>query len=226
MNPASIFIWKFFPVFWFLTITGRLLLPIAITTSIIAGYIALNFSNTKIKKQLIYILLTLTIGSTILNWGHRTVIPGITDDTLRKGVWKSTFTEGRVAYFLNNRWADFDNFWFSELPKQPLEIIQGKASVKEISRTSTKHIYIIKAHSPITVKENTLYFPGWSMTSNYQKIEIYPGKRGVINARLPEGIQKVELEYKDLAIFRLSKIISIGVLVFLVSYLLWKQFKK
>ena len=139
MSPLSKVIWDPFPIFWMLLPFGRLLLPTAIATSVIAGHLASSLSKTKGERYFVYILLVITIGSTILNWGHRRVIPEIGDAQLRQNVWISTVTESTTAYFLNNKWADINNFWFSEIPKKHLEIIEGDASVKELRRTSIKH---------------------------------------------------------------------------------------
>lgn len=218
MHPFSFAVWKFFPIFWMFIPTGRLLLPIALITSVLAGYFTLNFSN---NKKLIYLLLTAAILTTILNWGHRTVLPQVTDKVLRTRVWSSTIAEGRVAYFLNNRWAEHDNFWFSEKPSKPLEVLEGKGKVIQVFRNSTRHTYIIDANSPLTIKENTLYYPGWTMKSNNKKVEIYPGKRGVINAKLPPGLQKVELTYEDIFIYKISKIFGAGVILIFIFYLIF-----
>jgi len=207
MSPYSKMIWISLPFLSMLQ-SNRLLLPIALCTSVLAGYLAISFSNTKKRKMFIYILLFITIGYTILNWGHRRLIPEINDAALRKNVWISTVTEGPTAYFLNNKWADINNFWFSKLPDQHLVIIQGKGDIKEIKRTSTQHNYLINAQTSIVIKENTLYYPGWNLKSNYNSISIYPGKRGIINARLPKGLQYIELSYRDLPIYALTKAIS------------------
>lgn len=209
MTPLSKIIWKHFPLLSMLQ-SNRLLLPIALCTSVIAGYLTISFSNTKKKKLFIYILIFITIAYTILNWGHRRVIPEIDDNVLRQGVWKSTVTEGLTAYFLNTKWADPNNFWFSSLPKNHLEIINGKGTVKELNRTSVRHTYVINAQTPLAIKENTLYFPGWSLKSDGEQVKIYPGKRGVINARLPQGLHYLELTYIDILPYRISKIVSIA----------------
>ncbi|OGH23441.1 MAG: hypothetical protein A2629_00135 [Candidatus Levybacteria bacterium RIFCSPHIGHO2_01_FULL_41_15] len=212
MHPLSIFIWKYtnYQFFNMVIPYGRLSLAISFCISVITGYFTLSFSDSKIKKKFIYILLIITIGSTILNWGHRRVIPQINDSVLRKNVWISTITEGTTAYFLNNKWADINNFWFSALPEKHLEIINGLGTVQEIKRTSTKHTYIVNAQTPIEIQENTLYFPGWSLSVNSKNNLIYPGKRGVINAKLPAGLQKVELSYNDIPVYRFTKIISVS----------------
>lgn len=222
MHPISGFLWKYIHRFGeMLTLYGRLSLALSFCTSIIAGYFILVLLQFKRRNIYISLLLTLTIGLTILNWGHRRVIPEINDDILRKNVWKSTIAEGKTAYFLNTKWADTDNFWFSELPKQHLEIIQGKGKVRELKRTSTTRQYIVNADTAITVKENTLYFPGWSLKSNDNKIAIYPGKRGVIQTTLSKGFHYVEVVYEDLPIYKALKKIFQTWLIIIISLLFY-----
>ena len=199
----------------------RLLLPIALSTSVLAGYLAISFSDTQRKKIFIYLLIVITIGYTILNWGHRRLITEINDYTLRKNVWISTVTEGTTAYFLNNRWADINNFWFSKIPNDHLEIIQGKGTVREIKRKSTQHNYIVNAQTPIVIKENTLYYPGWKLKSNFNDIFVYPGKRGLIYANLPSGIQYLELKYEDILPYKIAKTISIAIFSILIIVLIY-----
>ena len=220
MSPYSKRIWFQFPSLSMLQ-SHRLLLPIALSTSVLAGYLAISFSDTQRKKIFIYLLIVITIGYTILNWGHRRLITEINDYTLRKNVWISTVTEGTTAYFLNNRWADINNFWFSKIPNDHLEIIQGKGTVREIKRKSTQHNYIVNAQTPIVIKENTLYYPGWKLKSNFNDIFVYPGKRGLIYANLPSGIQYLELKYEDILPYKIAKTISIAIFSILIIVLIY-----
>lgn len=228
MTQYSKMIWSYFPLLMMLE-SNRLLLPIALATSVVAGYFVISFSNNKKGKIFIYVLLLITIGYTILNWGHRRLISEINDAVLRKNVWISTATEG-PTYFLNNKWADINNLWFLELPNQHLEIIRGKGIVKEIKRTSTQHSYLVDTQTPVIIKENTLYYPGWSLKSNYNTIPIYPGKRGIINAKLPKGQQYLELYYRDIPIYALTKIIGglsfLGLLFIILLYFISIIIKK
>ncbi|MEK6879367.1 MAG: 6-pyruvoyl-tetrahydropterin synthase-related protein, partial [Nanoarchaeota archaeon] len=79
MHPFSIFFWKKLPFFWMLLPYGRLSLIVTFCTSILAGYLAFIYSNKKQSRTMVYILIIITIGYTILNWGHRRVIPEITE---------------------------------------------------------------------------------------------------------------------------------------------------
>lgn len=220
MHPSSQIFWNFFLILGQMLVPfGRLLLPVALISSVIAAYFTIVFCTSRFKKIFMYAILTITVLSTILNWGHRRVIPEINDEVLRKNVWKSTVTEGKTAYFLNNKWADPNNFWFSELPQKHLEIIEGKGTIQELKRTSIKHLYIINAQTPIIIRENTLYFPGWTLNSNSKQIHIYPGKRGVIYAKLPQGLHHLKLAYEDVPTYKLSKMVGGGIFLSLIMIL-------
>lgn len=226
MSPISNVIWKHINnISPMLAVFGRLSLAISLFTSIIAGYFVNSFSKTFRGRTFICILLVLTIGSTILNWGHRRVIPEINDTILRKNVWKSTATEG-PSYFANTKWADKRGFWFDKRPNKPLDILEGEGTVRQIERTSTTHVYQISAGTPITIRENTLYFPGWTLKGNGKIIDIYPDGKGIINAKLPQGLQYVELAYKDIFLYKVKKIISVSIFLILIISLMYTLFLK
>jgi hypothetical protein len=211
MSPASTIFWGIFPSSFsgMLILYGRLSLVLVFCTALIASNFTLAFSNTQRKKAFIFLILVITVGYTLLNWGQRRVILEINDTSLVRNVPFSTVNEGTTAYFLNTKWADPNHFWFTSLPKQHFEIISGNASVKETRRTSIEHDYIINAKTPLTVRENTLYYPGWSLVDNNKSLPIYPGERGVINFKLPEGLQNIELRYDDLPLYKFSKAVSV-----------------
>lgn len=223
ISPLSNIFWRYIPsIGSMLTLYSRLSLLLVFSISIITGYFVLHF---KTKKIFIYILLTLTAGLTILNWGHRTVLPQINDNILEKNVPYSTLTEGPSNY-LDTIWADPKNPWFSKIPQKHLNILEGKGSVQELKRTTTKHIYLISAFTPLTIRENTLYFPGWHATSNGKTISIYPGYRGIIEFTLPSGTQSVVIEYSDVTSVKMLKMFSLSGILTISLYLLFQMLKK
>ncbi len=213
VNRASISIWELFP---YINAAGphRLLILTTLSISIIAGCIALL---NKKNKKLIYILIFMTISLTFLNWGNRKVISEFNDETLRQNIPYST-AQGERHFYANSKWINPKSPWFINPPKSHLEIINGEGEIKEIKRTTTKHTYLINANNPLRIRENTLYFPGWSLESNNKNISIYPDETGVINAKIPIGLQKVEFNFDDLRIFKIYKTISI--LTFLATVLI------
>lgn len=217
VNSASISIWELFP---YLNAAGphRLLILTTLSTSIIAGYFALiNHKN----KKLIYILIFLCIGTTILNWGNRKVISQLNDESLRKFIPYSTARVER-HFYANTRWVNPNNVWFSNPPMNRIEILSGKGEIVEIRTTSTEHKYIIDAKSPLVIRENTLFFPGWSLKSNSKNISISPDPNGIINAKLPSGLQVVELNYENLFTYKIYKLISLTTFLSVFLFLFFK----
>jgi hypothetical protein len=99
--------------------------------------------------------------------------------------------------------------WERKIPQQHAEIIEGNGLIKEMSRNTAKHTYLIYAESPLYVKENTWYFPGWTLSVNKKNAEIDQNNLKYINFSLPKGVHLVEVEYKDLKILKIAKIISL-----------------
>jgi len=215
MHPLSNFIWIYFQsIGSMLTQYGRLSLALTFIISIIVGYFTLFIIK---KEKLIYLLLIIVIGSTILNWGHRRTIPEVTDVILQKNVPYSTLTEG-PSYYVDTIWADPKQFWFSNIPNQHLEIINGQGEVKQLQRTTIMHTYQVIASTPLSLKENTLYFPGWQATCNNKPININPGERGVITFTLAKGNCILKVFYKDLPILLATKIISIISIILIIAF--------
>lgn len=214
ITPYSKLVWEIVP---FIKAAGshRLLLLLAFSISILAGYLAIYFRN---KKIIIYLLIILTIGSTILNWGQRRMIQDIDDNFLKSNIWKST-SEGEGHFYANTKWVDIKNPWFSKLPKSHLEIVSGTGEIKNILRTSTHHKYVIYAKNPLKIHENTLYFPGWKGFVNDKEILLSPSSKGIIQASISKGNSKFEIVYQDIFIYKLLKAISalsiIGAFIFL-----------
>jgi len=217
ITPFSYQIWKTFSFLNVIQFSYRLLLLLTICISMLAGYYALYLSK---KTWLIYFLLALTIGYTMLNWGNRRVIPTIDDNVLRNNLAKSTIEGEGFCCAGSTIWTDIKHPWIGETPQKHLEITKGEAQWKEISRTSIKHEYILFAKTPITVKENTLYFPGWIVKDNQNKIDVYysiNNPRGVIKFNLSPGLHFIQVEYKDIPPFLLSKFVSIpGIIIVLI----------
>jgi len=216
--PYSKFIWENLS---YLKVVGsqRLLIIVAFAISILAGYFVIVIK----KPWIIYALVVATIGITILNWGHRKVIPTIDDNFLKSNLWKST-SQGEAHFYANTKWVDVKKPWFSVLPKNHAEIISGNGEIKNIFRTSTNHKYSITAKTPLEIQENTLYFPGWKGFVNGIETSLSPSNRGVIQTTIPKGSSTLEITYQDIFTYKLLKIISIATLSF-VLILLLMQFK-
>lgn len=225
MNPLSKPIWSLIPILDVAQFSSRLLILVAICTSMLAGYLTLLLSK---RKFFIYLIVVFTISYTILNWGHRHLISGVTDKTLISNLPKSTKNYEGVA-FESTRWVDKNNPWEKEMPKDHLEILSGSAQTIKLKRTPVYHTYIVSSLSKIELKENTLYFPGWKVLANQKELRIfYTNKKypGIITFSLPKGTYFVEIQYNDLPIHHNAKIFTLVLLALIILYTLVHFFKK
>ncbi len=221
ITPASKFLWG---TFTFLKVTGshRLLLLAAFVSSILAGYLSLHLLR---RKKLLIILLFITVFSTILNWGHRRVIPAITEQHIISTVWKST-AHGEGHFYANSQYRSLKDPWFSKLPKTPIEFVSGVGEMKALKHNSLNHTYIINAKTPVTIRENTLYFPGWQIWSNDKQITAIPDGEGVTTFKLPKGLYYIDMRYQDIIIYKQLKMISLAGFISLLGYLCFMGVKK
>ena len=196
----------------------RLLLLLAFLSSILIGILAKYIK----RPSLVLVVCAITIGITILNWGNRKTILNVTDTTIRADLLQS-FTKvgpGRTV------WVDTDTL---KPPKAPMETVKGKAKITKTYRTSTIHRYTVRAHSDTAIlKENTLYFPGWTMFVDGRS---YP--MSFTNASFPgfpvfsllRGKYEVELKFVDTPVRFFAKRISFGVALIMLGLLLFSSFR-
>nr|MBI5456064.1 glycosyltransferase family 39 protein [Candidatus Levybacteria bacterium] len=202
-------IWLTVPIIKNMLMSSRILLIITFCISYVAAYLVLMNTN---KKILIYLVLVFAIGSTMLNWGHRRVIPEITDSNLLLNLPKSTY-EGEGLYFIGNTiWFSNKPVWINKVPSNKIESIQGKVQIKVLKNSSTEHTYTLFSKEGARVLENTLYFPGWNVIINGKRTKInYEDSkyRGLITFNIPKGTSYVSVIYKDLFLLQFLKLIFI-----------------
>jgi len=219
--PQSKFIWNHMQILAEAG-THRLLIPISFFTSILAGFVMLVLKK---RKLFIYTLILLTIFTTILNWGQRTMVPNVNDAALRKDLPLGV-NWGDGHFYANSRWVNPKKPWFSVIPKSPILITNGQGKIIPIIRTSTLHTYNVNAETLLKVTENTLYFPGWKASFNKKPISIGPDKNGVMSFTLPKGNGVLILKYEDLPLFTISKIVSAISLILVLVYVLYFTAKR
>lgn len=149
------------------------------------------------------------------------------NDSFFKGIYKGTTDTGESAPIWSVRFME-------KSPKARVEVISGRAIVREIGRNSTKHEYVVESYDDTaTIRENTLYFPGWKakVDGKSKKIEFQdPSNRGVITFFVEEGKHSVVLELERTKLRLLADTISL-ISLFAVAFCailprskLWKRF--
>lgn len=210
MTPFSFFIWNTLPILNTTQFATRLLLLLTFSISSTGMFLALQFKK---NQTLIIIFIVLTISYTILNWGTRRVIPEILDPTLSGNLSKSTAEGEGFCCMGQPKWTLPGAKWVSYIPKDHIEIIHGEGKIQEDKRTNTFHSYISYSSNPMTVQENTWFFPGWELSINGITVPItYTKKKnpGIIMFDIPAGLHRIVLSYEDLPELKIAKIISVS----------------
>lgn len=138
-----------------------------------------------------------------------------------KGIWDSTTDTGESAPIWSVRFME-------KRPSTHLEVVDGNASIKELERSSTYHKYQLSVNKDTLFKENTLYFPGWSIKANGKPLRIEfqnMSYRGIMLFNLSKGEYILEAKYQETKLRLISDAISIVSLI-IVSCLLLTGFVK
>ena len=142
-------------------------------------------------------------------------------DEFFTGIYNSTTDTGESAPIWSVRFME-------KRPKTYLEVLDGKATVKELKRISTYHLYNVDVLGKTLFAENTLYFPCWNIFANKKSVDMEfqdPHYRGIMTFRLDKGSYLVEVYYKETKIRALSDAISIVVSLNIIGFLLFKFVK-
>lgn len=139
------------------------------------------------------------------------------------GVYHSTTDTGESSPIWSVRFME-------HTPKAHMEIIDGKATIKELERKSTFHKYEINVVNKTLFRENTLYFPGWEIKANNVKQDIQFQNmqyRGVMLFSLDKGNYTVEVIFKATKLRLMSESLSIitffGILVIIALRFIKKR---
>jgi len=117
--------------------------------------------------------------------------------------------------------------FMEKFPKAPMEVIEGKAEVKEISRTTTRQEFGVKAFTSSRIVVNTLYFPGWQVLVDSQPVLVEfqdPAHRGLMTFYIPEGEHWVVVKFGETRLRLFSDIISVvGLIALFVGGLVYAK---
>lgn len=207
-------VWMNIPLLKGFQFSYRLLLPITFFVSIISGIVIKNIKS----KWVLIALCFITVSTTILNWGNRKTIPELTDQIIQYQFPTSMTKVGQGTTI----WVNSNKFESNKRTVSHIDVLQGKANISEISRTSVKHEYLISVISKdASIKENTLYFPNWTVKVNSApypfsfKDASFPG---IITFKLNKGIYRVQVIFMDTNVRKISSIISVLSLTALLAW--------
>lgn len=188
-------LWEVIPFIKNFSITYRFSFLLLFFATAISTIVVKNFKSTYLTVAICIVVIL----STILNWGHRRVIPEIQDDALIRNVPYST-AEGEGGPAAMPRWVDKNEMYMNVVPDSHIEVIEGSATIRDVRRTTNKHEYIVFSDSRATLKENTLFYPMWTVLIDGNPVsidyehEMFPG---VITFEVSQGLHLVEVVFND-----------------------------
>ncbi|MBI2594077.1 hypothetical protein HYW39_00045, partial [Candidatus Curtissbacteria bacterium] len=209
MTRASLPIWQFVPAIDVIQFPWRLLSLVVF----IAAYLTATVVNFSRKKEFMSVLVILAaIVSTITY------------------VKPASFVERGDGFYATNEDSttvrdEYLPLWAGEKPKQradyKIEILEGIAKIDNPKIRPTKYQATIDVEEESRLQINTVYFPGWQVIADNQKVKIdYQNQFGLIQFKLPKGKYEVIISYGKTPVHLASEMVSLaaiitaGVLVF------------
>ncbi len=215
MNQASNFIWERITILQKLQFPWRFLSVTVLAASVLGGLSISVISNKKIKLFVMFLLLISVLFLNKDYWHANGFL--LKPESFYKGIYNSTTDTGESSPIWSVR-------FMLERPKTSIEVISGKAVVKEIDRKVTMHSYQVEALSSIQLRENTLYFPGWKVLVDGKPVNIEfqdENNRGVMTFWVDAGKHRVDVVFEETKLRLFSNLISTASLVLLLGYNVW-----
>jgi len=218
MLDKSNFIWSKIIFLQNFQFPWRFLGVTVFTTSVLGAYLISAVPN-KFKKIIFALLVSIILFQSkdyIKANGYL-----YKKDSFFSGIYNSTTDTGESSPIWSVRFME-------KRAKAHLEVLDGKATVRELKRISTYHLYSVDVKRKTLFAENTLYFPGWNILANKKPVDIEfqdPHYRGIMTFRLDKGSYLVEAYYKETKIRALSDAISIVVISSIIGFSLFKFVK-
>lgn len=137
---------------------------------------------------------------------YTSIYDGTTDTGESAPIWSVRFMEKRA--------------------KVNMELITGKARIREIKRTSRVHEYKIIATERSRIRENTLYFPGWDVFINGNKADVEfqdPLNRGIMTFFVEKGVNDIYIKFNETKLRLVANILSALSLLFIIILAILKK---
>ncbi len=218
MLPISKPIWEIFTILQKFQFPWRFLSISVFSTSVIGALVVYSFTNTHLKKIILIFVVVLSLVLTKDYWNAKGFQQK--SDSFYNGIYNSTTDTGESSPIWSVRFME-------KKAKDTIEIIEGEASIRKISRKSTKHSYEIVSQGNSRIKENTLFFPGWKVYVDGKNQDIQfqdPRHRGLMTFYLTSGKHSVDIIFKETKLRQIADLISVLSLGTLV--LLWLGYKR
>lgn len=204
-------VWKILPYINNIQFPWRLLSVIVFASAVLSAFIA-----EKVNKRILSSLLI--ISAVILNFSY--TFPRIFVDK-EDGFYSTNEATTTVQ-------NEYMPIWVKKIPEErasaKIEIENGGTVEKQdIGNSSYKASIILNENSRILV--NTIFFPGWTVISDDRNVPIEITEvSGLISFKLPKGIHKVIIDYRQTGIHSASELLSLIALILVsIQFFRWRK---
>lgn len=189
-----------------------------LTISMFIGSVLGALVLSRLTKHTKTVVIVLTIG--VLVFSSRMYRPNgylSFPESYYTSVFESTTDTGESGPIWSVRFME-------DYPSAPLEVVDGAATIEERYRNSVIHEYGVNATKKTLLVENTLYFPGWNIEVDGERVPIEfqnPQYRGLMTFYVDEGQHDVRVVFGDTKVRQYSNYLSIvgGVLVLMMLFI-------
>jgi len=216
MLNASNFIWSHVILLQNFQFPWRMLAITVFTTSVL-GAVIIEYIPKKISTFVIGLVIIILLTLNSQYWHANGYL--YKNDSFFSSVYNGTTDTGESSPVWSVRFME-------KRPVSHMQIILGKGTIAEKSRMPLKHNYQIISTTNVRILENTLYFPGWSITVDDKKVPIQfqdPSYRGLMTFFVPKGEHLISVAFAETKVRLFSDIISLGSIIGICSLLLWRR---
>lgn len=213
MLPVSGSIWKMIPLLQKFQFPWRFLSISVFSAGTIGALVVYSFANERIKRVILILVVTLSLILTKDYWNAKGFLQK--PEVFYSGIYNSTTDTGESSPIWSVRFME-------KRPIDTIEIVEGKASIKKVSRKPNYHKYEIVSKGRSRIRENTLYFPGWKIyVDGQEEREIQfqdPRHRGLMTFYISSGKHSVDIIFRETKLRKVANLISVlsfGILVLL-----------
>lgn len=194
-------------------------LSVSVIVSSIMGAITLAYVPKRLHLFIAFCLLSITVITTVSMW--RAKAYEVKPEKYYSGIYNSTTDTGESSPIWSVRFME-------RRPKAMYEAIEGEAMIVSGFRNSTRHEFTVSAKTDARIVDNTLYFPGWSVLVDDQKIPVEfqdPTYRGLMTFRVSAGEHRIVVDFRETKLRKMANVLSLGGLIILIFYETFRRYR-
>lgn len=218
MTDSAGFVWEKFTLLQKFQFPWRFLTISVLLSSLLGGFVVSHIPK-KITVPVIVGFVGLIFLSTWGMWSAKEYM--VRNDDFYSGIYEGTTDTGESSPIWSIRFMEHQ-------PKAVYEAIEGEAMIVLGFRNSTRHEFTVSAKTDARIVDNTLYFPGWSVLVDDQKIPVEfqdPTYRGLMTFLVSKGEHRIVVDFGETKLRKMANVLSLGGLIIFIFYETFRRYR-